>query len=135
MELSANNSWTTEILGFLMDHAFDTSDSVVYCIASEEIGAIKIGISSAPGARLKALQTASFATLSITCLLRGGKSLEGKLHKFFRRHCENRGEWFKRNAVLDEFLDLARGYDVRYKRHLPIPPDARDLNKLMEAVQ
>jgi len=81
----------------------------VYAIHCEEIGVVKIGVSSDVQSRLAALQTAFPFELSVFRVYASSNAyaLEARLHLFFKGE-RLRGEWF--NAVILRDLDkVAKG--------------------------
>jgi hypothetical protein len=74
----------------------------VYFIGCGEY--IKIGFSSRPLDRLRALQTSHPDELEILGTIRGTRQLESKLHKRFADDRE-RGEWFQASDALWDYID------------------------------
>jgi hypothetical protein len=65
---------------------------------------VKIGFtSSSPFGRLCNLQTSHYLELQIVMVIEGDKEFEKKLHWKFSEY-RIRGEWFRREGKLDEFI-------------------------------
>lgn len=75
---------------------------MVYFIQDTSSGAIKIGVSRNPAARLSALQTAHHSELRLLGVMDGMEQEERMLHQQFR--CI-RGEWFSPSQELLTFID------------------------------
>lgn len=65
---------------------------------------IKIGFSTRPLDRLKALQTAHPGSLEIIGIMHGAISLEGHLHEQFSRYWV-RGEWFRLSPEITRYIE------------------------------
>jgi hypothetical protein len=65
---------------------------------------IKIGFSTRPLDRLKALQTAHPGCLEIIGIMHGAFSLEGRLHEQFSRY-RIRGEWFRLSPEIVRYIE------------------------------
>jgi hypothetical protein len=77
----------------------------VYFIQAER-GEIKIGYSSRPYDRLRALQTNTISELRMLKVIEGAQSLEKELHERFKQH-RVRGEWFNPHKELLAFIGVA----------------------------
>lgn len=77
-------------------------EEFVYFISDGE--AIKIGTSTRPDRRVRALQTSHPRRLRIVGVMRGGAALEQELHRKFRR-VRLKGEWFSDCAEINDFID------------------------------
>ncbi len=71
-------------------------------------GHIKIGFSADPWGRLASLQTAHYQQLDMLATMPGEQSDEREIHRRFWKHRE-RGEWFRDNEFLRQFIDEIRG--------------------------
>lgn len=80
------------------------SCSLVYFIKGLESGNIKIGYAGNPDSRRKGLQTGSSEELSLLKTIDGGAALEAELKSRFA-HLKIRGEWFRPEADLINFID------------------------------
>lgn len=78
--------------------------SVVYVVRCSVTGAVKIGCTAKLERRLRSLQNSSATRLELLATMRGGETVEGRLH---RRYAEYRlhGEWFQ---LPTEILDALR---------------------------
>lgn len=74
------------------------SDDDLYFIGDLEDGPIKIGRSSNPHARLKALQTGSPTRLALLCHAAGQGHLESRFHQELAEYRVH-GEWFQGREV------------------------------------
>ena len=83
------------------------SESGVYCIYAEDIGRVKIGVSTNIPARLKSLQCASPVPLDIYGWVRGSHRVESEMHRMFARF-RTHGEWFTADEAIFAVFD-ARG--------------------------
>jgi hypothetical protein len=89
---------------------------MVYLIASEDSGLIKIGSAANPVTRLRSLQTGSAERLHLVCTLEGSRVEEAELHRRFA-HLRVRGEWFRPDPVLAAICDVPELVSrVRVKR-------------------
>lgn len=81
----------------------------VYFVQADT-GQIKIGYSTSPKARIRTLQTASPARLTILCIWEEGlREDEQDLHDFFK-FARIGGEWFRpHRAITDFIVDVLRG--------------------------
>lgn len=85
-------------------------DTWVYFIQQgDEHGPIKIGWSSNPERRLRALQLASAGPLRLLRKIHGCSGREHVLHHRFR-HLRLRGEWFRPAPDLYEYIRTAREF-------------------------
>jgi len=75
--------------------------TVVYFIESES-GLVKIGKSSNPEKRLKALQVANSEKLKIIKII--NKNAEKKIQSYFKSERVN-GEWFKKSQKMIDFIN------------------------------
>lgn len=71
-------------------------------------GHIKIGFSTDPWRRLASLQTAHYQQLDMLATMPGEQADEREIHQRFWKHRE-RGEWFRDNELLRQFIDEVRG--------------------------
>lgn len=79
---------------------------LVYFVAHETSGLVKIGTTVCLATRLRHMQAGSPVPLSVLFCISGGRTTERALHSRFsaaRAH----GEWFKLRAIQAELLDLA----------------------------
>jgi len=77
----------------------------VYFLRAEEgVGRVKIGYSTAPESRLKAMADWSPVKLSLVYQEDGGELLEKALHRHFA-DCRVHGEWFSPTPRLLAFID------------------------------
>ena len=74
---------------------------MIYFIQDTSSGAIKIGISKTPKARLSALQTAHAAPLILLGVMDGAKNEEAILH---RKFVHIQGEWFEPTIDLLKYI-------------------------------
>jgi hypothetical protein len=79
--------------------------SWVYFISNGEH--VKIGVAENPFSRLKRLQTASAAQLTLEAFVPGVAEDERRLHKRFERYRVH-GEWFERTGSLDDVISAAK---------------------------
>lgn len=84
---------------------------MIYFIASK--GAIKIGHSRNPQARLQDLQVGSSKPLELLHTMRGGRGTEAILHDKFK-HLNIHGEWFQAGPELLSFI-LGKKYPFHRK--------------------
>lgn len=84
-------------------HEPRTSARYVYFIEARESGAIKIGSTSNPTARLSALQTGSPVRLRLIGYTEGGEPEERRLHRLFE-DSRSHGEWFKPTIDLLDYI-------------------------------
>src|SRR4051812_15157632 len=70
--------------------------------------AIKIGVSRDPERRRRALATGSAVPLELLLPLPGGRRLEARLHRQWRR-LHLRGEWFRADEALLDFIHEQAG--------------------------
>lgn len=83
----------------------------IYFIQGQCGGAIKIGYSLSPSARLRTLQTGYPDTLRILLLIPGNESTEQMLHRQFEE-MRLKGEWFRPDKRLtDKIKELKIKYD------------------------
>ena len=75
----------------------------VYFVQAGYEGPIKIGFSSDPAARLRALQVSSAVPLRLLATMTGGRREEYELHDRFQRH-RLEGEWFEPAAPILEYV-------------------------------
>lgn len=78
--------------------------SHVYFMRSAETGMIKIGVSCHPKSRMKALQSASGATMTMLGVVRGDVRHEHELHKRFAG-IRRAGEWFLPEQELLSYIE------------------------------
>lgn len=118
--LSQNQAgkWSTKALKIVQDNRPDlfgkTKESKskaeiqilsrVYFIKGESTGNIKIGHSRNPEGRIRGFQTASSEKLTIIKTIEGGEKVEKELHQRFA-HINIRGEWFRAEPELNEFIN------------------------------
>ena len=101
--LGANGSGTGLESGTLLTQARSRPvRGFVYFISCGDH--IKIGFSTRPLDRLRALQTSHPDALEIVGTMRGTRALETKLHKRFADTRE-RGEWFQTSGALWDYID------------------------------
>jgi hypothetical protein len=87
----------------------------MYFLGGEQ-GPIKIGWTKGdPETRLRALQTGNPTLLSILGTIECSQQVETLTHVRLN-HCRLRGEWFDRQAALDEFAALKKLEQARRKR-------------------
>ena len=81
--------------GWRKPHQVKKDDKALY-VLKNEIGRIKIGVSSNMTIRTKAIEAASGMRIEVIRIIENGYYLERKLHSFFKdkRHL---GEWFNLN--------------------------------------
>lgn len=84
----------------------------IYFIQAGYSGSIKIGWSTNPRKRFKALQTGQSATLRLLGLLPGDKEAEALFHERFA-DAAIRGEWFNRNKILEPITLLLMRQGLR----------------------
>lgn len=89
---------------------------VTYFLRSEENGCVKIGKTSNLENRLHALRVASPATLTLVLVLAGDR--EAEMHHRFA-DCNIRGDWFRDEQRLREFLDEEQ---AKQNQAPPFPP-------------
>jgi len=77
----------------------------VYLIGQADRGAVKIGVSGAPAARVRDLQCGHPGELVILAMFPGGEDDEQKLHALFAAE-RLRGEWFKRSPRIRKFIEM-----------------------------
>jgi len=70
----------------------------------DEKSFVKVGIAKEPCKRILAIQSSSPVDLSLLGYLPGNESLEKRLHRFLEEHHE-RGEWFRYNREVHEYID------------------------------
>ena len=78
--------------------------SYVYLMKSSATGYLKIGTSHKPAERAIKLQTGNGGKITIISLIRGGPTLEKRLHKMFSDYRKH-GEWFEDDPRIIEFFD------------------------------
>lgn len=89
--------------GLTSPHDDPDISAMVYFIASEASGNIKIGSSTQPKSRLDALQTAADSPLRLLGTTPGGRRLERSLHRQFSHlRIRANSEWFRPG---DDLLD------------------------------
>lgn len=93
---------------------------MIYFIYHNEY--IKIGFSADPWGRLASLQTAHYQRLDLLAIMPGDQAAEREIHRRFWKHRE-RGEWFRDNALLRQFIDEVRGRYPELQKH----PEARNI--------
>jgi DNA-binding XRE family transcriptional regulator len=76
----------------------------VYYIHAPDLGLMKIGYSARPGERLQSLQTASPFDVDLIAFEDGDERTEALLHIQFR-HLHVRGEWFRYEGSLKDWVD------------------------------
>jgi hypothetical protein len=76
----------------------------VYFVQAGENGPIKIGFSTDPDRRIKALRTAMSEELIVLKVVKGGRQLEKTLHDRFSE-IHRRGEWYEPTTELLEFVN------------------------------
>ena len=91
----------------------------VYFIRNPITRSIKIGFSIDPDRRIKDLQTASESELIIEAVLPGTLSTEQYLHQRWE-HLHVRGEWYKSDPDLEDFVDAVRSLGALGRDKLPI---------------
>lgn len=84
----------------------------VYFVQGMSGGAIKIGYSTDPESRLRALQTSYPDTLKILCLIPGNERKEKSYHDRFYKYRLN-GEWFTPDKFI---LDVIEQLKVKYNQ-------------------
>lgn len=100
IELDANQ-W--ESVWMLLDMYGE--QTYVYAIVDTEASLVKFGKSTAPGQRLKALQTANGKKLELWAYcLEGGRFTESSIHKMLSKHRVG-GEWFRLNEHTQNMID------------------------------
>jgi hypothetical protein len=77
---------------------------VVYFIGCPEMPYIKIGTSNDPAQRLTGIQTSVPYDLEVLLTIPGDHIAERQAHQAFEAH-RKRGEWFKREGKLADYLD------------------------------
>jgi hypothetical protein len=82
--------------------------SVVYFLQQGEDGPIKTGSTTKLGARIATLQTASSVELKVLGTCVGDNTVERAIHRRFK-HLRIRGEWFRPEAELLEFIRSVGG--------------------------
>jgi len=82
-----------------------TQKKLVYFIYAPETKRVKIGISNKPEERIKDLQNNSGAELVLLKCLKGGKTLEERLHHRFDNYRQY-GEWFKCDDEMTVWIKL-----------------------------
>jgi hypothetical protein len=93
-EARAQLEASASLLAQSMTYALTVSAlSFVYFIQVGDCGAIKIGRSRSPQARMQTLQTANPETLRLRGVIPGGVELEQHMHERFA-HLRISGEWF-----------------------------------------
>lgn len=78
---------------------------IVYFIQTGQYGNIKIGYTKYLAQRIKTLQTGCAENLQLLGFINGDKGKERALHKQFREY-HIKGEWFKLNSELIEYINL-----------------------------
>lgn len=89
---------------------------MIYFIQDAETRLVKIGFSNAPWQRFAKIQSDCPGELTMRALIDGGVAEEAALHVRFSAH-RSRGEWFRAEASLGEFLAL---------QALPVKPSGRN---------
>lgn len=91
----------------------DATPSCVYFIRQGDDGPIKIGFATNPAKRKRQLQTSVADTLHTLLTLPGTRATEAHFHERFA-DLRLRGEWFRPDPVLLDFIQQARssGQDV-----------------------
>lgn len=101
--------------------------SFVYFIADQAKGTVKIGHAADVAARLVALQVGNAHHLTIAAVVPGDARYESALHSTFREN-HIRGEWFRLDGRLREFVDLLPQWEhapPRVRRTKPEQPSVR----------
>jgi len=78
----------------------------------DEKSYVKVGISKDPQKRLTAIQLSSPIKLTVLGYIPGNEAIEKKIHHHLKKH-HSRGEWFKYNWEVHEFIDSL--YLLNYK--------------------
>lgn len=91
---------------------------MIYFIYHNEY--IKIGFSADPWGRLASLQTAHYQQLDMLAIMPGEQADEREIHRKFWKYRE-RGEWFRDNELLRQFIDEIRSCYPELQKH----PEAR----------
>lgn len=113
-DVARERSGTAQVLELLERYA--KREGYVYLLEAEGIGRVKIGCSEEkPSERIRALKIASPVTLWLVGILRGGFSLERRLHGHFAT-ARRKGEWFEITPEVREFMNLAAQF-----RLTPLP--------------
>ena len=84
--------------------AIENPDNKNYKLQWDEKSYVKVGISKDPQKRLTAIQLSS--PIKLTCLgyLPANEDIEKKIHRCLKKH-HSRGEWFKYNGSVHEYID------------------------------
>ena len=84
--------------------AIENPDNKNYKLQWDEKSYVKVGISKDPQKRLTAIQLSS--PINLTCLgyIPANEDIEKKIHRCLKKH-HSRGEWFKYNGSVHEYID------------------------------
>ncbi len=83
----------------------DEPTCYVYFILNKRRSVVKVGRSSNPYKRLRALQTSNADPLMLLCAIEGPPQLEKTLHGIFDSYRLS-GEWFRYDGELKEYVEL-----------------------------
>ena len=112
----------------------------------DEKSFVKVGVAKEPQSRLSACQSGNPVELILLGYLPGNESLEKRIHRFLEEHHE-RGEWFRYNRYVHEYIDCLylldadgqkqeswyeKKYPQTYGHHLYLD-DAERLEMMREA--
>ena len=84
--------------------AAQPSKTYIYFIQQGDDGPIKVGYSTSPEERLRALQTASPYSLRLLKVVEGGEALEKQIHTRFAEN-QLQGEWFQPTDTFVAYLE------------------------------
>ena len=82
-----------------------------YVYFAENGGYIKIGLSKDIAARISNLQTGSPLKITLLAYFEATEEDEKMLHRRYK-HFRNRGEWFRKNKALMDFIDFVAQFNV-----------------------
>jgi phage regulator Rha-like protein len=100
--------------GYIVDYSPKKQPDIVYFIKNFSTGHYKIGCTSSLRNRLQALQIGNADLLEVYATIKGGKDLEGILHKRFESKRIN-GEWF--SITEEDIYDVNIDYKTKFAYH------------------
>ena len=97
---------------FRLSQDDDRIKSLIYFVRSELTQLIKIGITGEYKNRIRALECGTGGSITRIALFRGSSLHEMACHRCFNEF-RTKGEWFRRDGILDEFLTEAESLDAQ----------------------
>lgn len=91
-------------------YVLDKEGIYIYFIISED-GFVKIGTSTSPYNRLDSLQTANPHKLELKLTIKGNCKIEKLMHKLLRKY-HHRGEWYKFEGILKQFITYSHSMSL-----------------------